>query len=79
MKKTIKFLRDRAIFIVLALLVILMSILTDRFLTVDNLFSIARQVSMLGIAAIGMTFVILLGGIDLSIGSIITFANIVGA
>ncbi len=79
MSKIIKFLKDRAIFVVLALLVILMSVLTDRFLTVDNLFSIARQVSMLGIASIGMTFVILLGGIDLSIGSIITFANIVGA
>ena len=38
-----------------------------------------RQVSMYGIASIGMTFVILLGGIDLATGSIITFVNIICA
>ena len=49
------------------------------FLVPANLFNVARQVSMLGIAAVGMAFVLLLGGIDLSIGSQITLVNIVAA
>ena len=59
--------------------IIFFSLVTKTFLTLDNLFNVARQVSMLGIASIGMIFVILLGGIDLSTGSIITFVNIVTA
>ena len=45
----------------------------------NNLFTVARQVSMYGIASIGMTFVILIAGIDLSTGSIITIVNVVCA
>jgi ribose transport system permease protein len=52
---------------------------SEAFLAPSNLFNVARQVSMLGIAAVGMTFALLLGGIDLSIGSQITLVNIVSA
>jgi len=45
----------------------------------NNLFTVARQVSMYGIASIGMTFVILIAGIDLSTGSIITIVNVMCA
>lgn len=67
------------IFVVLLILIIFFSIASENFLVTNNLLIIARQVSMLGIAAVGMAFVLLLGGIDLSIGSQITLVNIVAA
>ena len=78
-KQMIEVIKDKAIFLVLAVMIIFFSLVTKTFLTLDNLFNVARQVSMLGIASIGMIFVILLGGTDLSTGSIITFVNIVTA
>lgn len=72
-------LKDKAIWVVLVILCIAFSIANSRFLAVDNLFTLARQVSMYGIASIGMTFVILIAGIDLSTGTIITFVNIICA
>src|ERR1700747_1515673 len=50
-----------------------------RFLTPLNLFNVLRQVSIYGLLAIGMTFVILTGGIDLSVGSLVAFAGLVAA
>ncbi|MEG0145050.1 MAG: ABC transporter permease, partial [Clostridia bacterium] len=49
-----------------------------RFLSKDNVFNILRQVSIVGIIAVGMTFVMLTGGIDLSCGSVVG-ASCVGA
>lgn len=71
--------KDKAIWVVFALLFIGFALANKRFVSSNNLFTIARQVSMLGIASIGMTFVILIAGIDLSVGSIITLVNIVAA
>lgn len=71
--------KKKAIWFALLLLVVGFSIANPRFLSSNNLFTIARQVSMYGIASIGMTFVILIGGIDLSTGSIITLVNVVCA
>lgn len=68
-----------AMFLVLLVLVVFFSIASDAFLHPANLLNVARQVSMLGIASVGMTFALLLGGIDLSIGSMITLVNIVAA
>jgi len=50
-----------------------------RFLTPLNLFNILRQVSIYGLLAVGMTFVILTAGIDLSVGSLVAFAGLVAA
>jgi ribose/xylose/arabinose/galactoside ABC-type transport system permease subunit len=50
-----------------------------RFLTPLNLFNVLRQVSIYGLLAVGMTFVILTAGIDLSIGSLVAFAGLVAA
>ncbi len=72
-------LRRYGIYLVLCLLVLFFSIASPAFFVPSNLFNVARQVSMLGIAAVGMSFVLLLGGIDLSIGSQITLVNIVCA
>jgi inositol transport system permease protein len=50
-----------------------------RFLSPFNLFNVMRQVSVYGLLAVGMTFVILTAGIDLSIGSLLAFAGLVAA
>ena len=63
----------------LILLVIAASFLSHRFLTVPNLMNVLRQVSIVGILAIGMTFVILARGIDLSVGSILGIAVVLFA
>lgn len=67
------------IYLALIVLMIFFSAVNSAFLKPDNLFNVARQISMLGIASVGMAFVLLLGGIDLSIGSMITLVNIVTA
>ncbi len=66
--------------IFLIVLVIVFSLLNpDSFPTPINLFNIVRQASITGLIAIGMTFVILTGGIDLSVGSLLALAGIVAA
>lgn len=77
--KILSQLKDKAIWVVFVILFIGFALANHRFLSTSNLFTIARQVSMYGIASIGMTFVILIAGIDLSTGSIITIVNIVCA
>src|SRR5580698_4395482 len=62
-------LRARAI-LVLLLLLVLFSVLAPEFLTANNLSILAKHVAITALLAIGMTFVILTGGIDLSVGSI---------
>jgi inositol transport system permease protein len=66
----------------LIFLVILMGVFAiaePRFLNPLNLFNVMRQVSIYGLLAIGMTFVILTAGIDLSVGSLLAFAGLVAA
>jgi len=63
-------LRGRA-FIALILVVVVFSYLTPAFLTTENIVIIFKQVAIRALLAIGMTFVILTGGIDLSVGSVV--------
>lgn len=65
--------------IFLALLMIVFAIIEPNFLKVNNLLQVARQVSITGLIAIGMTFVILTGGIDLSVGSLLALAGMAAA
>ena len=65
--------------IFLAVLMAVFALSEPRFLTPFNLFNILRQVSIYGLLAVGMTFVILTAGIDLSIGSLVAFAGLVAA
>ena len=53
--------------------------LTPHFLTVSNLLNVAEQAAIIAIVATGMTFVIITGGIDLSVGSVLAFAGVVMA
>lgn len=52
-------------------------VLTPHFLTVSNLLNVAEQATIIAIVAVGMTFVILTGGIDLSVGSVLALAGVV--
>ncbi|TIM38012.1 ABC transporter permease [Mesorhizobium sp.] len=61
----------------LVLLCLALSVTTDTFLTVRNILNVLDQVTVLGIMAIGMTLVILIGGIDLSVGSVLALAAMV--
>jgi ribose transport system permease protein len=61
------------------LLCIVLSVLSDSFLTVDNWLNILRQVSINALIAFGMTFVILTGGIDLSVGSVLALSSAITA
>lgn len=62
----------------LVFLVALFALLEPRFLHPFNLLNILRQVSIIGLVAIGMTFVIITAGIDLSVGSLVALAGLVG-
>ena len=64
------------IFIVFA---VVLSFLSDRFLTTKNILNILRQASINGIISVGMTLVILTGGVDLSVGSILALSGVIGA
>jgi ribose transport system permease protein len=55
-----------------------LTLATDRFLTAENLADVARRVSVINIVAVGMTFVILTGGIDLSVGSLVALTGVAG-
>ena len=61
----------------LVLLCAALWILTPHFLTMSNLVNVVEQTSINAIVAVGMTFVILSGGIDLSVGSIVALAGVV--
>jgi len=66
---------------IIALLVmcIVLSFLSDRFLTTENTWNVMRQISVNMVVSVGMTLVILTGGIDLSVGSILALAGAVTA
>jgi ribose transport system permease protein len=67
-------------FLALALVVALFSVLLpDQFMSAYNLKTVATQTVIVGVCAIGMTFVIVSGGIDLSVGSLIALSSVVSA
>lgn len=61
----------------LILLCAFLTVATDSFFSLRNFLNILDQVTVIGIIAVGMTFVILLGGIDLSVGSVLALAMMV--
>ncbi len=72
-------LQRQGAFVVLLLVVLVAAFTFDRFLTVANLGNIALQVSFLGLIVVGMTFVIVSGGIDLSVGSLLALGGVLAA
>jgi inositol transport system permease protein len=73
------FLARFAPMIFLIVLMALFAAAEPRFLSSINLFNVMRQVSITGLLALSMTFVILTAGIDLSVGSLLAFAGLVAA
>ena len=64
---------------VLGLLIIVMSLLSPYFLSISNFLNILLATSVIGILAIGSTFVISSAGLDLSVGSVMGLAGVAGA
>ena len=60
-------------------MVVVLWALTPHFLTISNLLNVAEQATIIAIIAVGMTFVIITGGIDLSVGSVLAFSGVVMA
>jgi len=63
----------------LAILIIVFGIINPVFLKISNLFNILSQNSIIGIVSLGMTLVIIIGGIDLSVGSVVAFTGMLFA
>jgi ribose transport system permease protein len=70
---------DHAVLVAGIAICVMFAILSDRFLTVANLENVAVQTAVVAIVAVGMTYVILTAGIDLSVGAIVFLAAAVGA
>ena len=69
---------EYSVIFALLLIVIIASILNPRFLMLRNLTNVLRQVSVIGIVAMGMTVIIISGGFDLSVGSVLALCGVVG-
>lgn len=72
-------LQDKGVVIALALLILALSIASPQFRTFDNFLSLLRQSAINGLIAFGMTCVILTGGIDLSVGSVLALTAAIAA
>ena len=80
MKQTIlNFTRANSGLVILFLLAIPLTLLSPDFLTGNKLLTVALQVSMIAITAIGMTFALITGGVDLSVGSVAALAGALAA
>jgi ribose transport system permease protein len=75
----LRFVRESGILSALIIMVIVGAIISPHFLKVANLVNVIRLIAISGILGIGMTFVILTSGIDLSVGAIIGMVSVVGA
>lgn len=78
-RRATDFLQRFGILIALAVVCIGLTLLNEFFLTPRNIVNVLRQTSINGILAIGLTFVILARGIDLSVGSVVALAGVVAA
>ena len=70
------FLKQQALMLILLVLIIISSMASPAFFTVTNLMNLARQASYTGILSIGMTYVAITGGLDLSVGAVTAFSGV---
>jgi len=80
-KKNFSYYLDKygVLFVFLFMFLFLSIATTSTFLTSKNLLNVVRQVSVNGVIAVGMMFVLLTGGIDLSVGSVVALAGVISA
>jgi D-xylose transport system permease protein len=76
-KQAPRFIKANATLIALVVLTVALALIDPTFATARNLSNVARQVTIVGIIAVGMTMVILITGIDLSVGSVVGVAAVV--
>lgn len=74
-----EFLKSNVIYIVFIVMLVGLSIFSDSFLSLSNFTNILRQSSLVGIVALGMTYIMIAGGIDLSVSSTMALAACVAA
>lgn len=75
----VRFLEKYGTLLFLLALVAVFALLNGRFLSPRNVINILTEVSIFGIIAVGMTYVILTGGVDLAVGALLAFASMCGA
>jgi D-xylose transport system permease protein len=75
--QALRFIRTNATLIALVVLTVALALVYPTFATARNLSNVARQVTIVGIIGVGMTMVILIAGIDLSVGSVVGVAAVV--
>lgn len=68
-----------AIYVVLAMLIVISSLVSPVFLKPGNIANMLKQASSLGVATVGQTFVILIGGIDLSVAAVVALMSVLAA
>jgi ribose transport system permease protein len=78
-KKSLLFLADNSTVVVFIIMLVAAALLSDKFYTADNITNVLRQSVPLGLISLGMLYVILTGGIDLSVGSIMALVSVVVA
>ena len=76
-KKVTSFLLEKRSLVILAILLLCACLFTTEFLTPSNLTNVLLQVATDGIVAVGVTFIVLTGGIDLSVGSQIALTSVI--
>lgn len=77
LKRITSALRSYGVLLFMVLVVIVTAVVEPNFFTLDNLLNILRQVSVIGIVACGMTFVIIGGAFDLSVGAVVSLGGVV--
>ncbi|MBV8142232.1 MAG: ABC transporter permease [Verrucomicrobia bacterium] len=82
-RRVVRFFRtgfsEGILILILVAFFVILSFASPSFLTVNNLSNLVRQVAIIGVVAIGMTIVIISAGIDLSVGSLVGFSNVLVA
>ncbi|MGI6174736.1 MAG: ABC transporter permease [Christensenellales bacterium] len=74
-----RWLKKYAIILVLVMLVIILSLLNDKFLQLKNLSNVLRQIAVVTIMSFGVTNIIITGGIDLGMGSYVALSGVLAA
>jgi len=77
--RTIADYRETTLAIILMMICVLLTLATDSFFTDGNLFNVLKQATLVAIIAVGQTFIITSGGIDLSVGQSMALSSIISA
>ena len=77
MNTTIRFLREYGLLLCILVIIVIATIIRPAFLSLDNIMNILRAYSTIGIVSVGMTYAIICGGMDLSVGSTVSLSAVI--